>query len=112
MPLRLTESPKLLVIRIEGLSVDHGIYRVDTLEVATQKDISLQLVRENGDDLGQAAIAGPIVGKGMRRSDTKDIGGSRMRVGHIRQKTRGPGHVARGVDASIAEVSISNIWYH
>lgn len=43
----------------------HGIDRVNALEVPTNQNIRLNLLREDGDDLGKATFAGPIVGERM-----------------------------------------------
>ncbi len=41
----------MFVVGIESLSMEHGIDGVDTLKVAAEDDICLQLIRQHRDDL-------------------------------------------------------------
>lgn len=83
------QGPKVLVVGVKGLAVEHGVDGVDALKVPGEEDVGLQLVGEDGDHLGQTALTGPVVGKGVFGSNAKEVGRAGRRVGHIGEQAGG-----------------------
>lgn len=79
------ERPEMLVIGVEGLSMDHRVDGINTLEIHFQEDIGLELHRQNRYHLCQPTLAGPVVSKRMLGSNAENIGGARVRIGHVRE---------------------------
>lgn len=45
------DMPEVLVVGVECLSVNHGIDRVDAFEISIQKDVCLDLLGEDRNNL-------------------------------------------------------------
>lgn len=73
----------MFVVGVEGLSVDHGIDRVDAFEISLEKDVSLHFFGEHGDGFGESALTGPVVCEGVLGADSEDIGGCWVGVGNV-----------------------------
>jgi hypothetical protein len=105
------QRPEVLVVGIEGLPMEHGIYRVDALEVAVEQNIGLQLVRKYRYYLWQSALASPVVGEWMFRSDAENIRRSRGGIGDIGQQTGGGGNRAQSFEPFHVEATVSSVWH-
>lgn len=77
------QSPKVLVVREKRLAVDHGIHGVDAFKVSVENEVDLHFGWEDVDDFGQAAVAGPVVGKRVFGADAEDVGGAGGGKGHV-----------------------------
>ena len=59
------QRPETFIVGIKVSAMNHGIDRVDTLKVLAEQEVGLYFVGYDADDLGEPALAGPVVGKGM-----------------------------------------------
>lgn len=100
----------MLIVGVEGLPMEHGVDGVDALEVTTDENVGLQFIGEHRDDLWQAALAGPVIGERVLRTDTKDIRGAVDRVGNVGQEAGGQGDIPPGIGSDIPDDPIREVW--
>ena len=109
VPLGAGERPEVLIVDVVGLAVQHGVDRVDALKVAVQEDVGLQLVGKHRDNLGQAALAGPVVGKRVLGADAEHVGGPGRGVGHVGQQAGRGGDGAQCLEAADVEAAVGGV---
>lgn len=59
------QRPETVIVGVEVPTVDHGINRIDGIEVLCDEDVGLVLGRQDANDFGESSSTGPVVGKGM-----------------------------------------------
>lgn len=77
------EGPEVLVLVPEALPVEHGVDGIHAVKVKGYKDIACLAVGHHDDDLVDAPVVRPDIGKGVSTRDTKDVGACRHRIRDI-----------------------------